>query len=195
MKVLLLLSMAVSAEAAVPDPITGRYVVVTETEYSITLTLEPKGAAEFEFLTWEANGSAPEHHQRFFGTWYRHAGRIIVLLASGKTATFVAVPCLSHQDFGEVGCSPEVLQGCASDNHFNRTRQWLACLALVAPGGQNLAIEAQPMAQMVAMLRPRCAAQTRPLRPGCGRSISARPPARSARGRTRSPGRTCSPCA
>ena len=47
MKVLLLLALAVSAQAAVPDPIAGRYVAVTETEYSITLTLEPKGAAEF----------------------------------------------------------------------------------------------------------------------------------------------------
>jgi len=106
MNVLFLLMLATSAQTASPATIAGQYVAVTETEYKITLTLEPKGRAQYEFVTWEADGSAPEQHEKLSGKWSRSGNTLTVQLSSGKFAIYSVVPCLSHQEFGEAGCSP-----------------------------------------------------------------------------------------
>jgi hypothetical protein len=106
MDVLFLLMLATSAQTVSPATIARQYVAVTETEYKITLTLESKGRAQYEFVTWEADGSAPEQREKLSGKWSRSGNTLSVRLLSGKVAIYSVVPCLSHQEFGEAGCSP-----------------------------------------------------------------------------------------
>ena len=106
MNVLFLLMLVTSAQTVSPATIAGQYVAVTETEYKITLTLESKGRAQYEFVTWEADGSAPEQHEKLFGKWSLSGNTLTVQLSSGKVTIYSVVPCLSHQEFGEAGCSP-----------------------------------------------------------------------------------------
>jgi hypothetical protein len=106
MNALLLLALAASAQTAGASNIAGKYVAVTETEYEITLTLESKGRAQYEFVTWEADDPAPRHHEKLSGKWSRSGNTLIVQLSSGKAAIYSIVPCLSYQEFEEANCSP-----------------------------------------------------------------------------------------
>jgi hypothetical protein len=99
---LLLLSAAALAQSAAPQ----RYQSVTETEYSINLTLEPNGRAQYEFVTWEADGSTPEEHEKLSGTWSRNGSVLTVHLSSHRIVTYGVKACLSYEEFGQNGCSP-----------------------------------------------------------------------------------------
>jgi hypothetical protein len=105
MSSLFLLALAASTQPAALGTVVGHYEAVTETEYNITLTIEPKGRARFEFVTWEADGSAPEQHEKLSGKWSRSGNTLTVQLPYGKIATYSVVPCLSHEEFGQTGCS------------------------------------------------------------------------------------------
>lgn len=106
MTVLFLLALAASVQAITPDILAGQYVAVTETEYAITLAHTSSGRAQYDSLSWEADGSAPEVHERFAGKWSRSGDTVIVQLSSGETAIYPVVPCLSYEEFREAGCSP-----------------------------------------------------------------------------------------
>jgi hypothetical protein len=138
MNVLFLLMLATSAQTVSPAAIAEQYVAVTETEYKITLTLQPKGRAQYEFVTWEADGSAPEQHEKLSGKWSRSGNTLTVQLSSGKVAIYSVVPCLSHQEFGETGCSPglSLVNTTLADRYgLNRFGLWSAA---------SLKIGAQP---------------------------------------------------
>lgn len=106
MDLLLLLALAASPRTADSANLAGQYQAVTETEYSITLTLEATGKARFEFMTWEADGSAPERQEALYGTWHRSLDQLTLQFSFGRSATYSIVPCLSYREFGQAGCSP-----------------------------------------------------------------------------------------
>jgi|GEM_PF-2864567 len=105
MSSLLLLALFASTQPASIDTVVGHYEAVTETEYNITLTIEPEGHARFEFVTWEADDSAPEQHEKLSGNWSRSGDMLTVHFPAGKIATYAVIPCLSHAEFGQAGCS------------------------------------------------------------------------------------------
>jgi len=105
MSSLFLLALAASTQTTALGTVVGHYEAVTETEYNITLIIEPNGHARFEFVTWEADGSAPEQQEKLSGKWSRSGNTLSVQLASGKLAIYSVVPCLSHEEFGQTGCS------------------------------------------------------------------------------------------
>lgn len=106
MSVLLLFMLAASAPTSAHGDTSKHYEAVTETEYSIDLTLEPNGRAEYEFVTWQADDSAPEERVKLAGTWSRSKNILTVRLSSGKTVTYSVERCLSYEEFGQSGCSP-----------------------------------------------------------------------------------------
>ncbi|MFK2879459.1 hypothetical protein [Rhodanobacter hydrolyticus] len=105
MAVLLLLSLATPLQAASSGNPAGRYQAVTETEYSITLTLDSTGKARYEFVGWEADGSAPKQRKVLSGTWHHSGGLLSLQFPRGRFATYSIVPCLSYHEFGQPGCS------------------------------------------------------------------------------------------
>lgn len=109
MSALFLVALAASTQTITPVTVAGHYESLAETEYSITLTIEPKGRAWFEFVTWEADGSEPEQHEKLSGTWSSSGNVLTVHLSSGKVAAYSVVPCLSYQEFGQTGCSPGLI--------------------------------------------------------------------------------------
>jgi hypothetical protein len=106
MGVLLFLALATSPQVSASSNVAGHYEAVTETEYSIDLTLGPNGQAQYKFVTWEADGSAPEQREILSGRWSLSGSQLSLRLSSGQVATYTIVPCLSHQEFGQSGCSP-----------------------------------------------------------------------------------------
>lgn len=101
----LLLAFANSSAAVEPIRTPGRYQSVAETEYSITLTLDPQGHAQFEFVMWEAEDPHTEERGKLSGAWTRSGNLLTIRLTSGKSAVYAIVPCLSYREFGETGCS------------------------------------------------------------------------------------------
>jgi hypothetical protein len=99
------LIIAVASYATSPS-VSGRYQAVTETEYAIELKLEPSGRAQLEFRTWEADDSTSSDTERFKGAWSLSGADVMIKLSSGQSVTFRPVACLSHQEFGQPGCSP-----------------------------------------------------------------------------------------
>jgi len=105
MIVLFFLALASSPQVSASSNVAGHYEAVTETEYSIDLALRSNGQAQYKFVTWEADGSAPEQHEILSGRWSQSGSQLTLRLSSGQVATYTIVPCLSHQEFGQSGCS------------------------------------------------------------------------------------------
>ena len=106
MSFLLFLALAALPQASASSNVAGHYEAVTETEYSIGLTLVFNGQARYKFVTWEADGSAPERREILSGRWSQSGNQLTLRLSSGQVAIYTIVPCLSHQEFGQSGCSP-----------------------------------------------------------------------------------------
>jgi hypothetical protein len=99
-----LLLAAAASFASTAAPI--HYKAVTETEYSIEITLGAKGRALFAFDWWEADGSSPPTHEELVGSWSQQGALISFRFAPEGSATYKLVPCLSYEEFDKKGCSP-----------------------------------------------------------------------------------------
>lgn len=83
-----------------------QYKAVTETEYSIELTLSTQGRALFQFDSSEADGSSPPSHKELLGTWSRQGSLLKIHLTSGANVTYQQTRCLPYREFGQARCSP-----------------------------------------------------------------------------------------
>lgn len=115
-----------SADVPAPD-VTGRYSVVSESEWALELNLEPDGRARIEISLWAPGEYEGRAKQTVDATWAQ-AGDRVTLSYGGVTDSLRYDAALSTQDFGREGALPglEPLGDPDPRSMIGRWRLWRA---------------------------------------------------------------------
>ena len=100
----LILAAALSGAPTIDVP--GKYLAVTETEYSLELVLAPSGKAVLTASMWDADENSKPVTGDKKGRWLRMETGIKVVFDADKFASFELHDCLPYSEFGQAGCSP-----------------------------------------------------------------------------------------
>ncbi len=100
--VLVFVAMAAVANPA-PD-FYGQYMAVTETEYSITLDLEPSGKAAYRFEVAAVEDDEKDWKESWVGNWSLNGAALRIDFGKHGYVEYQVTQCLPFNEFGQQGC-------------------------------------------------------------------------------------------